>query len=787
MKAISIHAHFYQPPREDPWLDAVLQDPTAAPAHDWNARVADECYTPNRAARLVDGRNRIITIVDNYRRLNFNVGPTLHAWFERHRPDLARHVVLADRHFRGAIAQAYNHMIMPLAMDRDKLTQVRWGLTDFQHRYGRKPEGMWLPETAVDIPTLEALAACGVTYTILAPHQCAAVRTPGGKTTVTPGGHGLDVTRPYRVRLPSGKSIITVFYHGELAQGIAFGGLLESGDRLATALLDALPSDNENRLLVVATDGETFGHHHRFGEMALARAFQVVETSGRAQVLPIAEYLRKYPPQWEATIAPNTSWSCAHGIERWRSNCGCHTGGRPGWHQKWRAPLKQALDALRDRLDGLYEQDLTAFTDTPWTLRDESIALLLDQHPQSTPETFLKARLGNLDEKDARRIRTHLEAQRMRLFMYTSCGWFFNDISGIETAQILAYATRAAELGGRLADRNFLAPFLKALEKAPGNTTKLLTGRAVAEHNVLPHRRDLERIAAEAALLGTTKSYFAFSVSRTDSTCRGGEMSLTLSRLEVKDKRTGDAWQGSAAVLSGGGLDDACRLAPGNGLPEETLKKLFFEGDLLELTDKLEQIFPKGPWGLPSLPTDQACRLAAERTQAAEKRYREQVESIADDSRRLLVRLNQMGVEPPAYLKAASELAFKLRLEALLSDTPALALLDPASPLGALLEEAHGVGLKPELSSLAPRLALELRNLVRRARLEYRPNLYEEALRALVRSRELSIDLDAWKTQNETCRALEATDKNPHPALLALARELGFSLPGKQPDHIAIQ
>lgn len=776
MKAIAVHAHFYQPPREDPWLDAVLRDPTAAPAHNWNVRVADECYTPNRAARLVDNTNRIITIVDNYRRLNFNVGPTLHAWLERHRPDLARHVVLADRTSGGAIAQAYSHMIMPLATDRDKLTQVRWGLADFEHHFGRRSEGMWLPETAVDIATLETLVACGVTYTILAPHQCTSVRAPGGKTTETPGGHGLDVTRPYRVRLPSGKSITVIFYHGELAQGIAFGGLLESGDRLATALVNAIPDDDEDRLLVIATDGETFGHHHRFGEMALARAFQVIETSGRAENVPIAHFLKKNPPQWEAQIAPNTSWSCAHGIERWRSDCGCHTGGKPGWHQKWRAPLRTALDTLRDSLDDLYEKDLSKFTPEPWRLRDESIALHLGRHPQVTPGEFLKNRFGDLGEDDGKRLLTHLETQRMRLFMYTSCGWFFNDIAGIETAQVMAYAIRAAELGSRLAGRDLLSPFLADLERSEGNTREFPTGRTVAEKRVLPKQRDMERIAAEAALSGADKSYFAFTVSRSDSNYRGGEMNLCLSRLEVKDTRTGDSWRGNAAVLSGGGLDDACRLAPRDNIPEETLKKLFFEADLMELTDRLEQIFPKGPWRLPSLPVDMACHLAAERTDAAERRYREQVESIADDSRRLLTRLHQMGVEPPAYLRAAAELAFKLRLEALITDTPAIPLLDPASPLGALLEEAHSVGLKPELSGLAPRLALELRGLVRKARLEYHPNLYEEAHHALVRSRELAIDLETWKTQNETCRALEAAGSPPHPALLDLARELGFSV-----------
>ncbi|MBL3593261.1 MAG: DUF3536 domain-containing protein [Synergistaceae bacterium] len=775
MHSIAVHGHFYQPPREDPWLEAVLRDPSAAPAHDWNERVAFECYRPNRAARLVDGQGKIVAIVDNYRHLSFNVGPTLHRWIEEHDPVLDRHLKRADREGGGAIAQAYSHMILPLASDHDRLTQIRWGLADFAHRFGRPSEGLWLPETAVDVKTLEDLALCGVSFVILAPHQCAAVSPPDGPWKETPGGLGLEVTRPYRVELPSGRSLTALFYHGGLAQSLAFGELLKSGDALAEALLRALPDqDREEALLVVAVDGETFGHHHKFGEMALARALQRIGASGRAQVTNAAAFLRRSRPTWQARIAPETSWSCAHGIERWRSDCGCRTGGEPSWHQRWRGPLREALDGLKGYLDDAFERELGRIVGDPWALRDEAIALYLTGR-HSPKETFFAERLGKTDPALQLQARLLLEAQRMGLFMYTSCGWFFNDVAGIETAQIIAYGLRACELLQTATGRDWLPHFLKDLKKAEGNTADSPDGAAVAR-NLLKKRRDLVRIAAESMLSEKKSRYYCFDVQRRERVMQSGEFRLNLASLAVTDSRTGQSWQGEAACLSQGALDDVCRLAAGGGDRELRLQRLFYEGDLMELSQALAEAYPLGPWRMADLPEDERHALAEARTRLAEERFVSQAESVTDDSRRLLVQLNLMGAEPPAYLKASAQLALRHRLAALAEGTNAQDLLDENSPLEALLEEAHSIGLKPELSLLAPRIAEELRLLVRKARIEEWPEGYERARKVLERRAVLSIDIRAERLQNETWRALEAQGSPIDENLAALAKALGFAV-----------
>ncbi|QTX31610.1 DUF3536 domain-containing protein [Aminithiophilus ramosus] len=776
MRALALHGHFYQPPREDPWLDDVLLDPSAAPAHDWNERVAVECYRPNRAARLVDAEGRIVAIVDNYRHLSFNVGPTLHGWIERHDPVLDRHIKGADRQGGGAMAQAYNHMILPLASERDRLTQIRWGLADFRHRFGRPSEGFWLPETAVDEATLDDLALCGVSFVLLAPHQCAAVSPPRGPWTETPQGRGLDVTRPYRVDLPSGRSITAIFYHGPLAQALAFGDLLKNGDALAEALLEALPSGREEpSLLTVAVDGETFGHHHKFGEMALSRAFRLLYGSrGDTCVTTPAAFLAEHRVTWQARILPRSSWSCAHGLERWRSDCGCRTGGDPSWHQRWRGPLRQALDALKGAVDEAFSS-LEPLVGDVWRFRDEAVALYLTGR-HSPRESFLAQRLGDFDEVRRLSIRTLLEAQRMAMFMYTSCGWFFNDVAGIETAQIIAYALRACDLLHQATGRDVLPDLLRDLSKAEGNRPDLPDGAAVAR-SLLPRKRDLARIAAESALAEKEKVYYAFDLDKREQSLRSGEFRLRLATVTLRDRRTGKTWQGETACLSQGALDDVCRLREGPPSPSRELNRLFYEGDLLELSRRLEADYPLGPWRMADLPPDEGRALAFDRTRRAQERYAAQAEAVTDDSRRLLVQLHLMEAAPPAYLKASAELALEHRLASLIEGTRALDLLQEGSPLADLLEEAHALGCRPELALLAPRLAEELRQLIRRSRLKGDSEGFSLADRALTRARHLSIDMDVTRLQNETWRALETERNLLGDDLLRLADHLGFAVP----------
>ena len=454
---IAVHGHFYQPPREDPWSNAVLKDPTAAPAHDWNQRIANECYRPNCAAKILGPDGRIASVINNYSHLSFNFGPTLHRWIEREDPALD---LILRESGKKAIAQCYSHMIMPLASEEDKRTQTIWGIRDFEYRFKKRPKGMWLPETAVDTATLEVLSENGIAFTILAPRQCEAV-IADGVTKETPDGRGLDVTLPYLCRLPSGRTITVVFYHGGLAHDIAFGKLLENGDRFRDALVGAVKVRSEERLLVVATDGETYGHHHKFGEMALARLFERLRTDNEVGLPDIGTFLEDHPAKFECRIKENTSWSCVHGIERWRSDCGCSTGGRPGWKQGWRGPLRKAFDRLAERVDGVFYDTVSPYFD-PWELRNLSIehfrsAKYGKKEEYEAGMEFLSTYLGSVGEKEGASILSALEAERMRMFMYTSCGWFFNDISGVETKQVTSFAVRAAELTGNLSDCDIMS------------------------------------------------------------------------------------------------------------------------------------------------------------------------------------------------------------------------------------------------------------------------------------------------------------------------------------------
>ena len=401
-RCICIHGHFYQPPRENPWLETVERQDSAYPYHDWNERVTAECYAPNAASRILDERGRILRITNNYSRISFNYGPTLLSWLERHDPETYRLILAADSESRdafgghgSAMAQAYNHLIMPLANERDKQTQVAWGVADFRHRFGREPEGMWLPETAVDTDSLEALAAHGIKFTVLAPHQASRVRAMAGKDATQAWrdvrGGRIDPTMPYLCRLPSGRSIVLFFYDGPVSRAVAFEGLLSNGigfaERLAGLFFDGR---KRAQLVHIATDGESYGHHHRFGEMALSYALHHIEAKGLARLTNYGFYLEQHPPTHEVEILENTSWSCAHGVERWQSDCGCHSGRGGGWNQQWRRPLRVALDWLRDTVAPLFEYRGREILRDPWAARDAYIGVVLDRSPESV-ERFLAA------------------------------------------------------------------------------------------------------------------------------------------------------------------------------------------------------------------------------------------------------------------------------------------------------------------------------------------------------------------------------------------------------------
>lgn len=483
---VCVHGHFYQPPRENPWTGVIDRQESAAPFSDWNQRITAECYAPNAEPRLSLPDGAVLALPSNYSRMSFNFGPTLLAWLEVHAPGVYGAVLAGDRESRelfsghgSALAQAYSHMILPLATARDRRTQVYWGIRDFEHRFGRSPEGMWLPEAAVDVASLETLARYGIRFTILAPHQALRVRRFGDPDWTDVRGGGVDPRVPYEVRLPSGRRITIFFYEGPLSHAVAFGELQRGGEHLAGRLEAILSESLEPQLAHIATDGETYGHHHRHGEVALAVALDAIRRGGRARLTNHGEFLALHPPHREAEIVENTSWSCAHGLGRWIEDCSCRTASRPGWTQAWRGPLRQALDWLRSALSRGYEELGAPLLADPWGARDHAIEIVLDPSPRSVADFLRRHASRPLDVRERERALALVEMQRFAMLMYTSCGWFFDDPSGLETRQIIRYAGKALEIWRSLSGEDLEPAFLERLELARSNVPESGSGRQI--------------------------------------------------------------------------------------------------------------------------------------------------------------------------------------------------------------------------------------------------------------------------------------------------------------------
>lgn len=481
---VCIHGHFYQPPRQNPWTGRVEAEESARPFHDWNERIASECYVPNAASPLLDERGRIGQLVNNYSWMSFNFGPTLIQWLESHYSELYESIIDADRssmkRFGGhgsAIAQVYNHMVMPLADPKDKRTQVRWGVEDFERRFGRPPEGMWLPETAVDLDTLEALAEADIKFTLLSPHQASATRIAGEVAWTDVSDGGIDPRRAYACTLQSGRTIALFFYDSPISRNIAFGNLLESRDAFPDALLGGFSDSDEPQLVNVASDGETYGHHHKNGNAALSHCLARIDGSKLASVANYGQFLSLAPPTHEVRIVERTSWSCPHGVERWRSNCGCGAEIRPGYSQEWRAPLRTSMDWLRDRLSDIYDREGGKVFIDPRATANGLASVAGDD------ATFQEYLLGRQRSKlSVEEIRKGIRLLRMfecSALMYASCGWFWEDISRIETVQVLRYAARGMELAAELTGVDLEPEFIRMLAAAPSNEVRFKTGSQV--------------------------------------------------------------------------------------------------------------------------------------------------------------------------------------------------------------------------------------------------------------------------------------------------------------------
>ena len=662
-----VHGHFYQPPRENPWTEELAREASAAPYHDWNARIDAECYRPNGVARVFDDAGRVVDIVNNYANLSFDVGPTLLSWLEVHDPQTYRRILDADAAGHGGMAQAWGHVILPLANDRDVRTQVRWGLTDFRHRFGRAAEGMWLPEAAVDDRVLAVLAEEGVGFTVLAPGQARRARPLGGGpgTWVDVGGGAVDTTRPYRWVHPdgSGRGVDVVFYDAGLSHAVAF----ELGTLSSRSLLDEVVHRAPG-LVTIAADGETFGHHQRWGERLLAHALTVEARRRGVEVTSLAAHLRRARPAHQVEVAVS-SWSCAHGVGRWQEDCGCSTGGQPGWHQRWRRPLRDALDLLRDHLTEVFERRGGEVLADPWGARDAYLPVLLGA---VTRDDFAAAHVVG----DPVVAFTLLEAQRHAMAMYTSCGWFFNDLAGLETVQILRYALRAMELLRAVGEGPDEGAFLDVLGKAESNVAEEGTGREVWHRHVVPACVDADRAAANIALSELLENrppsgrVGAYGVEVVDHARDDrGAVALCTGRVELVHRRTGRRTAHAYAALHLGALEvlgatrradpsaDAAavaylREAFGRDAAVTTLLRLLIDG------------FGPGEFDLTAALPDASEHIVEGAAQRLAGRFAAAYERLFDDHRRTIDVLAAAGYPFPPELRAPAELVLARRLDA---------------------------------------------------------------------------------------------------------------------------
>ena len=684
MRYVCVHGHFYQPPRENPSLEYVELQDSAYPYHDWNERITAECYAPNAFSRILDAENRIARIVNNYEEISFNFGPTLLSWLEEKAPRVYQSIVEADTKSRArfgghgsAIAQAYNHMIMPLANARDKRTQAIWGLRDFQHRFGRMPEAMWLPETAVDLETLDILAELGIKYTILAPRQASRVRKIGARIWKDVSGDRIDPTRAYLIRLPSRRRMSLFFYDGPIARAVAFEGLLNNGEHFANRLVSGFSDARDwPQLLHIATDGESYGHHHHFGEMALSYALDHIESAKLAEITNYGQFLEKHPPTHQVEIFENSSWSCVHGVERWRSNCGCNSGGHGYWSQSWRAPLRAALDWLRDTLTPCFEEGTRTLLKDPWSARNDYIEVILERSAESIHRYFARHARHDLQAEERVSALKLLEMQRHAMLMYTSCGWFFDELSGIETVQVLHYAGRALQLASDVCKIPDLeSQFLSRLAEAPSNLPEHKNGAAIYQKLVKPAVVNLPKLAAHYAIRSIFEPYgdhaqiYSYTVDREDfSVAEAGKLKLMTGRARFTSRITEENATLGFGVLHFGDhnvngavreFSDQAAFAQANA----TLSEAFHRGDASEVLRQLDTSFEHNLYSLKSLFRDDQRKILKIILQSTLTQAEAVVRRQYEEHEPLMRFLGDLHVEQPKLFRMLAESALNSELQ----------------------------------------------------------------------------------------------------------------------------
>jgi alpha-amylase/alpha-mannosidase (GH57 family) len=804
---LTIHGHFYQPPRENPWTEYIDGEPSAAPFPDWNTRILAECYRPNAFARIVDAYGRVERIVNNYRNISYNFGPTLLSWMELHDPATYRRILEADRSSAArhgghgnAIAQAYNHAILPLCNERDRVTQVRWGVADFRHRFGREPEAMWLPETACNDNVLGTLIDEGLRFTILSPYQAERVRPLGAGDDAwqsVPDG-SIETGRAYRYfhRDGSGRSLALFFYDGAIARSIAFEGGLASSQAFAERFRQA--SRGADVLVHTATDGESYGHHTKFGDRTLAHALEMEAERHGLRVINYGEFLEHHPPGWEVQLKPGpngegTAWSCAHGVGRWYWNCGCHTGGQEGWQQAWRTPLRESLDMLREFGITVFQEQGGELLLDPWAARDAYAALVLDRTRDKAEFLRPLARKA-LDREEQERALMLLEMQRQAMLMYTSCGWFFNDISGIETVQVLKYAGRLMD---DLLDLGVTPPrpsFLESLSRAESNIPEMGNGADVYRHLVDRTRVTPRSVAAHLAISSLVdgeregEETAGYQV-RVEERRREQRDRLTLAtcRILLENVATGRQHDYALAAMHFGGIDFYCVLRPFPGLPRmrSAARRLWADFASVSLPVILRTVAKEfGPeeYGLQHVLPGARRRIAGIVFGNLVHRFSDHYAQLYDDNRHTFEMLQQAGLELPWELRRAAEYTMSARFEEAIRGQHESQ--DPAAYQRALeiAEEAARLGYKLEMAGVGRLFDGMLAGAIEAAVNEDRDEHWQTALTLMNLAKRLGLKAGNERAQEILYVGLVENGVKPTPAV----RELGLAL-GLSPRVLAIE
>jgi alpha-amylase/alpha-mannosidase (GH57 family) len=823
---VAIHGHFYQPPRENPWLEAIEREESAHPFHDWNERIAFECYRPNAYARIVDGRGKILDIINNYSSISFNFGPTLLSWIKEKKPLVYRKIIEADREalrqfgHGNAMAQAYNHIIMPLSNERDKETQVLWGIADFEKRFHRKAEAMWLPETAVDYPSLRVLVKYGMRYLILSPFQALRIRPFGGKKWTDVSQARIDTTQPYRcfIKNSSGKKLLDqfidiFFYNGIISKEAAFGDLLKDGNAFCERFAEAYDRSKKGiQLIHIATDGETYGHHKKFGDMALAYALREGMASHGFEIINYGAFLKRFPPVYEVEIdegpkGEGSSWSCAHGVARWKEDCGCSTGGEAGWNQKWRKPLREAMDLLRDELSTLYKKEGEKIFKDVWEARNGYIEVILDRSPERMKSFFDRHGVKDLSKIERLRGLKLLEMQRHALLMYTSCGWFFADLAGLETVQILKYAGRAIQLAEELTEEEIEGRFLEHLVDAKSNLPEIGNGKEVYQHFVKPKWVTLDKVVNHFAVSSLfdggngEKKIFSYRVEKIhyeklvkeEDFLVIGQVRVTseviqestefLFGLIPSKKEVFRTWISEVKdILSFEKLREKGMEPLGRGEAEMASVLTLLLGDqILTIQDTFKEerqtIFQR----LIQREFDQHCQIYAD---------------LFDRTRQTVEALSREGMEIPEEIRVAAEITLSNRLFQEISELKKdFKKADAGRGIDRILEEVkeHGYHLRREKSLwVLNEILMEKINLLQESMgsdLSHQSEQIEEVIRLLDLAQKWDFEISLDEAQNlmgqildecleslETCWWAEGAEKPfPH-ILIILAEKLGFNV-----------